>query len=96
MTNEMKKNFDNHGTLTIKALDDLKEKGYKYLQVQGFTLDHHPEYIEPNYIMLVPMKSLSSKTNKIDIYEDIGGDTIISWAKRSKDESLQIYLAKAD
>lgn len=96
MTNEMKKNIDNHGTLTIKALDDLKEKGYKYLQVQGFTLDHHPEYIEPNYIMLVPMKSLSSKTNKIDIYEDIGGDTIISWAKRSKDESLQIYLAKAD
>ncbi len=96
MTNEMKKNFDNHGSLTIEALNHLKTKGYKYLQVQGFTPDHHPEYIEPNYLMLVPMKSLSSKKNNMDVYEDISGETIINWANHGDDESLHVFLAKAE
>lgn len=96
MTNEIKRNFDNHGYLTLKALDDLKEKGYRYLQVQGFTLDHHPEYIEPNYLMLVPKKSLASNKSKMDIYADISGETIINWAKRGDDESLPVFLAHAE
>ncbi len=96
MTNEMKKNFDNHGSLTIEALNHLKAKGYKYLQVQGFTLDHHLEYIEPNYLMLVPMKSLTANKSNMDIYEDISGETIINWANRGNDENLQVFLAKAE
>ncbi|MEP7254478.1 MAG: hypothetical protein ABI666_01815 [Ferruginibacter sp.] len=96
MTNEMKRNFDNHSSLTIKALDDLKEKGYKYLQVQGFTMDHHPEYIEPYYLMLVPVKSLTANKAAMDVYEEISGETIINWAKRSDDESLHIFLANTN
>jgi hypothetical protein len=80
----------------MEALDDLKGKGYKYLQVQGFTLDHHPEYIEPHYLMLVPTKSLASNKSKMDIYEDIASETIINWAKRKDDETLHVYLAKAE
>ena len=95
MTNEMKKNFDNHVTLTVDALDQLKEKGYQYLQVQGFTMDHHPEYIEPYYLMLVPVKSLTANKATMDVYEEISGETIINWAKRSDDESLHIFLANA-
>ncbi len=96
MTNEMKRNFDNHGLLTLEALDDLKEKGYKYLQVQGFTQDHHPEYIAPCYLMLVPKKIMESGKNKMDIYEDISGETIIDWAKKGDDENLHLFLAKAE
>lgn len=96
MTNEMKSNYDKHGSLTMEALDDLKEKGYKYLQVQGFTLDHHPEYIEPHYLMLVPRKSLASNKSKMDIYEDIAGETIINWAKQKDDETFHVYLANAE
>ena len=91
----MKKNFDNHSTLTLDALDQLKEKGYQYVQVQGFTMDHHPEYIEPYYLMLVPFKSLKENIATMDVYEEISGETIINWAKRSDDESLHIFLANA-
>ena len=96
MTNEMKKNFDNHIILTVDALNKLKEKGYQYLQVQGFTMDHHPEYIEPYYLMLVPVKSLSANKATMDVYEEISGETIVNWAKRSDDKSLHIFLANAN
>lgn len=93
MTNEMKRYYDNHGHLTLDALEKLKAKGYQYLQVQGYTMDHHPEYIEPYYMMLVPVKSLGANRSSANIYEDISAETIINWAKRNDDESLHIYLA---
>ena len=95
MTSETKKNFDNHRNLTLAALDDLKQKGYQYLQIQGFTMDHHPEYIEPHYLMLVPIKSLSANNAGMDVYEEISGNTIIKWATQKPDEKLQIFLANA-
>jgi hypothetical protein len=95
MTNETKKNFDNHSHLTLAALDDLKQKGYQYLQIQGFTMDHHPEYIEPHYLMLVPIKSLSVNNASVDVYEEISGNTIIKWATQKHDEKLQVFLANA-
>lgn len=64
MTNEVKNNFLYHKQLTNEALNNLQQKGYKYLQVQGYTLDHHPEYVEPHYLMLVPIKSLSANRKK--------------------------------
>ena len=94
MTNENKGNFHNHGPLTMEALARLQNKGYKYLQVQGFTLDHHPEYVEPHYIMLVPIMNLSSSRSKMDIYEDINSSMIAEWATSQKgNESLEIFLA---
>jgi hypothetical protein len=94
MTNETKNNFLNHSPLTIEALTNLQDKGYKYLQVQGFTLDHHPEYVEPHYIMLVPIRNLSTNRSKMDIYEDINSAMIREWATLQKsDESLEIFLA---
>jgi len=96
MTNERKKNFDNHVTLTVDVLKKLKEKGYQYLQVQGFTMDHHPEYIEPNYLMLVPVKSLTANKATMDVYEEISGATIVNWAKRNDDENLHIFVANTN
>lgn len=94
MTNETKNNFLNHKPLTIEALVKLQEKGYKYLQVKGFTLDYHPEYVEPHYIMLVPIRNLSTNRSKMDIYEDIDSTLIRDWAATTKnDESFEILLA---
>ena len=58
MTNEIKNNYLYHKPLTTEAIHNLQQKGYKYLQVQGFTLDHHAEHVEPHYLMLVPVKEL--------------------------------------
>lgn len=80
--------------LTFEALNILKQKGYKYLQVQGFTMDHHLEYVEPHYFMLVPIKTLSTTQSQMDIYEDIDSDLIKEWVKPKKDNGgLKIFLA---
>jgi len=94
MTNEVKNNFLRNKPLTFEALNNLQEKGYRYLQVQGYTLDHHPEYVEPHYLMLVPIKKLSASPGKMEIYEDIDSDLIKEWAKAgNNNDSLQILLA---
>lgn len=91
MTNETKNNYLFHKPLTTAALIILQEKGYKYLQVQGFTMDHHAEYVEPHYLMLVPVKELSAN---MDIYEPIDSDLINEWANNSKDNGrLEVYIA---
>jgi hypothetical protein len=93
MTNEIKNNFLSHKPLTFEALDNLQQKGYKYLQVQGYTLDHHPEYVEPHYLMLVPIKSLSVKREQMDIYEEIDSNQIKEWIKAGNSNRLEIFLA---
>jgi hypothetical protein len=94
MTNEVKNNFLSHKPLTSEALNNLQQKGYKYLQVQGYTLDHHPEYVEPHYLMLVPIKALSTNPEKMDIYEDINSNLIKEWVKAAENnDRLEIFLA---
>lgn len=94
MTNEIKNNYLGHKALTFEALDSLQKKGYKYLQVQGFTLDHHPEYVEPNYLMLVPIKELSANPEKMDIYEEINSELIREWVTAANNtDRLEIFLA---
>jgi hypothetical protein len=96
MTSEIKNNYLHHKPLTSEALANLKEKGYRYLQVQGFTLDHHPEYVEPHYLMLVPFKTLSNSQGKMDIYEDINSDMIQEWVNTANNnDRLEIFLATA-
>ena len=93
MTNEIKNNFLSHKPLTSEALNNLQEKGYKYLQVQGYTLDHHPEYVEPHYLMLVPIKDLSVRREQMDIYEEIDSSLIKEWVKAGNNNRLEIFLA---
>ena len=89
MTNEIKNNFLHHRTLTSEAITSLQEKGYKYLKVQGFTLDHHPEYVEPYYMMLVPVKELP-----MDIYEPINSELVNDWiADAANKGSMEVFLA---
>jgi hypothetical protein len=94
MTNENKNNYLDHKPLTSEALTSLQKKGYKYLQVQGFTMDHHLEYVDPHYLMLVPMKELPTDQAKKDIYEPINSELINSWlTSNSSNDRLSVYLA---
>ncbi len=89
MTNEIKNNFLYHRVLTAEAITSLQEKGYKYLQVQGYTLDHHSEYVAPHYLMLVPVKELP-----MDIYEPINSELVKEWiANASNKDTMEVYLA---
>lgn len=89
MTNETKNNYLYHKPLTSEAINTLQKNGYKYLQVQGFTLDHHAEYVEPHYLMLVPYKELPR-----DIYELIDSDLVNEWiTNANNNDRLEVFLA---
>lgn len=92
MTNEIKNNYLYHKTLTAEAINTLQQKGYKYLQVQGFTLDHHAEYVEPHYLMLVPKKELP-----MDIYEPINSELVKEWiSDNNSSHRLAVFLADSN
>lgn len=71
--------------LSLKALQNLETKGYKYVQIKGLTSDKHYEYVEPYYWVLVPMKELPVDPAKRDIYEPIDSDILKQWAQDVSD-----------
>ncbi len=94
MTNEAKYNYLHHKDLTPQALLNLQDRGYKFLQIQGFTIDHHAEYVEPNYFMLVPIRELPTNPEKMDIYEPINSELLANWAKDGNfNQNTSIFLA---
>jgi hypothetical protein len=81
MTREEASLFKNNTTpLSVHALDDLSNRGYKFVQVKGFNGDHEPDYVEPHCIMLVPMKELPGDDSKKDIYEPVTSSLLVEMA----------------
>ncbi len=77
---------------SVAALDELQTAGYQYVQVKGLTLDNHYDYVEPYFLLLVPMKELPTDPLKRDIYEPIKSELLYKWAKE-KNEDPQIFIA---
>ena len=77
----------------LKTLKDLQKKGYKYVQVKGLTTDKHYDYTDPQIIVLVPLKELSSDPNKKDIYEPIESEILEQWATET-DDNFEIVIGK--
>lgn len=78
--------------LTIKSLQKMEADGYKYVQVKGFTMDKHFDYIEPHIMVLVPMKELPTDQNLKDIYEPTNSKLLKQWAVEEND-SFTILIA---
>ena len=76
--------------LSLKALQALEQKGYKYVQIKGLTADKHYDYVEPYYWLLVPMKELPVDPTKRDIYEPINSDILKQWAMDISDTQYVI------
>jgi hypothetical protein len=66
--------------LTLQALLNLENSGYKYVQVKGLTIDGHYDYVDPYCIMLVPMKELPMAQINKDIYEPVDSALLREWA----------------
>lgn len=80
--------------LSLQALQNLEDKGYKYVQVKGMTLDKHFDYVEPHFMVLIPMKELPTDPAMKDIYEPISSDLLKSWAKDDGDD-IQILISNS-
>ena len=44
--------------LTLQMLRKIEDEGFKFVQVKELTLDKHYDYVEPHFLVLVPMKEL--------------------------------------
>ena len=78
--------FDNN------VLQDLKTRGYKYVQIKGLTADKHNDYIVPHFVVLVPVIELPLDLDKKDIYEPVGSAILTQWATET-DEHFKVVIA---
>lgn len=93
MTNETRKNFENARKLSGQILNQLQSEGFQYVQIKGYTSERHPEYVEPHYFMLVPMKHLPEDPGMKDIYEPIGSEFLSNWADQPDDGHTEVLVA---
>lgn len=82
------------GTIPFNAtaLNSLQTKGYNFVQIKGFSVDKHYEYIEPSCLVLVPLKELPVEQFRKDIYEPIKSKLLYKWAAEVN-EHTQIVIA---
>jgi hypothetical protein len=79
--------------LSLSALLNLENKGYKYVQVKGLTMDRHYDYVEPHSILLVPIKELPKESMNKDIYEPVNSDLLRQWCSKG-DDGTEVFISK--
>ncbi|HTI90205.1 MAG TPA: hypothetical protein VL727_06420 [Puia sp.] len=77
--------------LTQQSLQSLKDSGFRFVLIKGYTTDRRQDYIELNYFTLVPVKDLPDDPNKKEIYEPIDSTILREWAL-SPDEGLKVII----
>ena len=92
MKNDDRPSGDSKKKLTPASLQNLRKKGFRYVQVQGFSPDKHLDYMEPRYFVLVPIKDLPSEADQKGIYEPIESNILTEWAN-SGDEGFEVLIA---
>jgi hypothetical protein len=85
MKNETKENFGSTTPFTSVVLETLKSKGFQFVQIKGFTADKRLDYMEPRYLVLIPMKKLPPDPGTIEIYESINSKLLVDWAANPRD-----------
>ncbi len=78
--------------LTVQMLHKIEKDGYKFVQVKGLTFDKHYDYVEPHFLVLVPMKELPTAQEHKDIFEPIPSVLLHQWATED-DDALEIVVS---
>ena len=89
--------MDNSGSdirLTQQSLQHLKDSGFRFVLIKGYTTDRRQDYIELKYFTLIPVRDLPEDPNKKEIYEPIDSNILADWA-RSPDEGLKVVIELA-
>ncbi|MBS1916554.1 MAG: hypothetical protein JST87_09745 [Bacteroidetes bacterium] len=66
---------------TEKSLKYLRSTRFKFVQVKALTSDNHYDYVEPNILLLVPIKEIESNPNDAGIYTSLDNEVLEDWAK---------------
>ena len=92
MKNSIKENSPKVVELTLQTLEDLQNKGFRYVRVNAFSQDNRPDYMEPHYFVLEPIIDIPEDVNKKGIYEPVNSKLLVEWA-RLPNERTKVYIS---
>lgn len=65
--------------LTKKTLQQLKDKGFQYVLIKGYSLSKKVDYIELNTFKLIPVKELPQDPAQKEIYAPLDSEILLEW-----------------
>ena len=77
--------------LTKQSLRALRELGFRYVIVNGYTPDRRFDYIALNRFILVPVKELPEAPGQNGIYAPIDSDILDDWASQP-DNGIKAFI----
>jgi hypothetical protein len=66
--------------LTRQTLQELKDKGFRFVLVRSYTLDRRVDYIQMNHFALKPVRELPRDPGEMGIFAPIDSDILVDWA----------------
>jgi hypothetical protein len=78
--------------LNKQSLEWLGKRGFKFVMIKGLTIDNHYEYVDPHYLVLVPVKELSKDIGKKGIYAPIESEILQQWAAEKNDTTEIVII----
>ena len=77
--------------LTKESLQELKDLGFRFVLVKGYTLDRRADYIELNHFTLVPVRELPQDPNEKEIYAPLDSEILQEWASDAE-SGVEAYI----
>jgi hypothetical protein len=77
--------------LTDKTLQELKDKGFLYVLIKGYTPAQRNDHIELNGFILVPVRELPDGPGEKEIFAPIDSEVLACWAEPS-DDGIEAYI----
>lgn len=77
--------------LTDKTLQDLKNKGFRYVLIKGYTPAQRNDHIELNQFILVPVRQLPEDPAEKEIFAPIDSEVLAYWAQLSS-SGIEAYI----
>jgi hypothetical protein len=77
--------------LTLPVLQDLKDKGFRYVLVKEYDVDTRLGFVAMNFFTLVPVRSLPHDPAFKGIYEEIESDILLEWAMGG-DQGIKVFV----
>jgi hypothetical protein len=77
--------------LTTSVLNDLIKHGFQYVHVRPITFDNKTDYLEPNALLLVPIKELPTDLCNTEVYSPVNSSILNDWAS-SPNEGVKVLV----
>jgi hypothetical protein len=64
----------------MESLQQLKDSGFRFVLIKGYTTDRRIDYMDFSYFTLEPVTKLPEDPTKKEIYEPIDSEILTEWA----------------